>query len=159
MPVAGKTGTTNNYRDLWFVGYTPYYTMGIWSGCDINVPLPDDDTYREYQKTLWGKIMTRLTNDKQIKDFQKPDTVNKTKICNTTNKLASKYCKEITNDYMFTWNTPDKVCDTCELKAKMEEAKRKEEENTEDQETENNEETTEETTEEYDDWDEDEEDW
>lgn len=36
MPVAGKTGTTDDYNDLWFVGYTPYYTCAVWSGFDNN---------------------------------------------------------------------------------------------------------------------------
>lgn len=36
MTVAGKTGTTEDYNDLWFVGYTPYYTCAVWSGYDNN---------------------------------------------------------------------------------------------------------------------------
>ena len=36
MPVAGKTGTTSDNKDLWFCGYTPYYTCAVWGGCDDN---------------------------------------------------------------------------------------------------------------------------
>ena len=42
MTVAGKTGTTDAYNDLWFVGYTPYYTCAVWSGFDNNEKLPED---------------------------------------------------------------------------------------------------------------------
>ena len=42
MTVAGKTGTTDAYNDLWFVGYTPYYTCAVWSGYDNNEKLPED---------------------------------------------------------------------------------------------------------------------
>ena len=53
MPVAGKTGTTEAYNDLWFVGYTPYYTCAVWSGYDNNEKLPD--YARNFHKALWKK--------------------------------------------------------------------------------------------------------
>ena len=57
MPVAGKTGTTDNYKDLWFSGFTPYYTCSVWAGYDNNIVLPKGQA-RTYQQTLWQKIMT-----------------------------------------------------------------------------------------------------
>ena len=50
MTVAGKTGTTDAYNDLWFVGYTPYYTCAVWSGFDNNEKLPEDA--RDFHKNL-----------------------------------------------------------------------------------------------------------
>ena len=41
MHVAGKTGTTDTYNDVWFAGFTPYYTCTIWSGYDDNTKIPD----------------------------------------------------------------------------------------------------------------------
>ena len=58
MTVAGKTGTTDAYNDLWFVGYTPYYTCAVWSGFDNNEKLPEDA--RNFHKNLWKKVMTRI---------------------------------------------------------------------------------------------------
>ena len=40
MHLAGKTGTTDNYRDLWFCGFSPYYTCSVWAGYDDNTVLP-----------------------------------------------------------------------------------------------------------------------
>ena len=54
MPVAGKTGTTEAYNDLWFVGYTPYYTCAVWSGYDNNEKLPD--YARNFHKALWKRL-------------------------------------------------------------------------------------------------------
>lgn len=55
MPVAGKTGTTEAYNDLWFVGYTPYYTCAVWSGYDNNEKLPD--YARNFHKALWLSLI------------------------------------------------------------------------------------------------------
>ena len=115
MPAAGKTGSTSDYRDLWFVGYTPYYTIGIWAGFDNHEKM--EETYLEYHKILWGKIMTRLTNDKEVKDFEQPKTVKKMKICGISGKKPSKDCKHVINDYVAEENIPVEKCSVCGEKA------------------------------------------
>ena len=75
MAVAGKTGTTEAYNDVWFVGYTPYYTCAIWSGYDNNEKLPD--YARKYHRNLWKKVMTRIHEGLPQKDFEKPASVEK----------------------------------------------------------------------------------
>ena len=50
MAVAGKTGTTEAYNDLWFVGYTPYYTCAVWSGYDNNEKLPEGSVEKGHDK-------------------------------------------------------------------------------------------------------------
>ena len=71
MPVAGKTGTTDNYKDLWFSGFTPYYTCSVWAGYDNNIVLPKGQA-RTYQQTLWQKIMQRIHNDLPETEFKVP---------------------------------------------------------------------------------------
>ena len=80
MHIAGKTGTTDNYRDLWFCGFTPYYTCSVWAGYDDNTVLPQG-TYRTYQQTLWRNIMQRIHADLPDTDFKMPSTVQKASIC------------------------------------------------------------------------------
>lgn len=84
MPVAGKTGTTSNDNDLWFVGYTPYYTAGIWGGYDNNGN--QDDT--SYHKNLWRTVMERIHKPLARKEFARPDSITTAKICTKSGKLA-----------------------------------------------------------------------
>lgn len=57
MPCAGKTGTTNDYKDGWFVGYTRYYTTSVWVGCDIPVAV-DGLQGASYPAQIWKSYMT-----------------------------------------------------------------------------------------------------
>ena len=58
MAIAGKTGTTSSYKDVWFAGYTPYYTATTWTGYDNNQDLPSSD--RNLSKTMWKTVMKTL---------------------------------------------------------------------------------------------------
>lgn len=88
MPVAGKTGTTDDYRNIWFVGYTPYYTCGIWGGYDNNDELPEGDIYHTYSKVLWNSIMTRIHQDLPAVQFDQPANIVKATVCRKSGKLA-----------------------------------------------------------------------
>ena len=94
MTVAGKTGTTDAYNDLWFVGYTPYYTCAVWSGFDNNEKLPEDA--REFHKNLWKKVMTRIHEGLPDKEFDMPASVEKISICEETGLLPRAGCPVIT---------------------------------------------------------------
>lgn len=110
MAVAGKTGTTSDYRDLWFAGFTPYYTCAIWVGFDNNEVLPDTDIYRSYHKILWKKIMTRVHAELPEKDFEVPDSVEKATICTETGLLANQYCDDTITEYFASNTIPEKRC-------------------------------------------------
>ena len=86
MPVAGKTGTASNNNDLWFCGYTPYYTASVWSGFDNNF----SQINQYYQQEIWRTIMERIHAEKELpyKEFTKPDSVVTAKICTKSGKLA-----------------------------------------------------------------------
>lgn len=89
MPVAGKTGTTDSSKDIWFEGYTPYYTCGIWGGYDNNDPLPDyDRSYSQYVKTLWNSIMSRVHAALPVTDFTQPDGITSAIVCRKSGQLA-----------------------------------------------------------------------
>ncbi|MFR4784430.1 MAG: hypothetical protein ACLUAR_17440 [Pilosibacter sp.] len=60
MSNAGKSGTTTNNNDIWFVGFTPYYTAGIWSGCDDNQKISAIGSSTSYHKKIWKAIMTKI---------------------------------------------------------------------------------------------------
>ncbi len=113
MPAAGKTGTTSKYNDVWFVGYTPYYTAGVWAGYDNNKKLPEEGVYREYHKTLWKKVMDRLSHGQAVISFAKPDTVEKARICGLSNQEPSAACRHISEDYVSAAYLPSRICPIC----------------------------------------------
>ena len=108
MHIAGKTGTTDNYRDLWFCGFTPYYTCSVWAGYDDNTVLPQG-TYRTYQQTLWRNIMQRIHADLPATDFKMPSTVQKASICTQTGLLATSSCNAVT-EYFDIDQIPTQYC-------------------------------------------------
>ena len=86
MPVAGKTGTAANNNDLWFCGYTPYYTASIWSGFDNNYT----QINQSYQQDIWRTIMERIHAERELpyKEFTIPDSIVTAKVCTKSGKLA-----------------------------------------------------------------------
>ncbi|MEG2440111.1 MAG: transglycosylase domain-containing protein [Acetivibrio sp.] len=111
MPVAGKTGTTSNNIDTWFVGYTPYYTAGIWSGYDSN------KSQREtgYHKDLWKAVMQEIhkKTKKEYKEFTMPNSISTARICTKSGKLAvDGLCNSTSRIEYFDVNTlPKEKCD------------------------------------------------
>ena len=110
MPVAGKTGTTEYYDNLWFAGYTPYYTCTTWSGYDNNEKLPDGFMYRNYHKVLWKSVMERIHEELEYQDFTMPDSVEKATVCSVTGKMPSNGCPTVT-EYFETAALPTSHCD------------------------------------------------
>ena len=108
MAVAGKTGTTEAYNDVWFVGYTPYYTCAIWSGYDNNEKLPD--YARKYHRNLWKKVMTRIHEGLPQKDFEKPASVEKLSICAISGLLPRAGCP-VTTEYFDVGTMPTEYCE------------------------------------------------
>ena len=86
MPVAGKTGSTSDYNDLWFAGFSPYYTATVWSGFDNNRSQVD----KTYPRKIWKQIMEQIHIQKNLetKSFTVPDSVVTAKICTKSGKLA-----------------------------------------------------------------------
>ena len=86
MPVAGKTGSTSDYNDLWFSGFSPYYTATVWSGFDNN----RSQSEKTYQRKIWKKIMEQIHIQKNLetKSFTVPESVVTSKICTKSGKLA-----------------------------------------------------------------------
>ena len=110
MPVAGKTGTTSDYRNVWFVGYTPYYTCGVWSGYDNNQPLPDEGTYHDYNKLLWKAIMSRIHEDLTPKPFERPASIVQATVCESTGYLSVGNCPKPITEYFTAESAPRANC-------------------------------------------------
>ena len=74
-PVAGKTGTTNDLFDAWFVGFTPEYVTGTWVGLDDEGPLGKGETGSRAASPIWLGFMKKILEDKPVKVFQVPEGV------------------------------------------------------------------------------------
>jgi penicillin-binding protein 1A len=90
MPVGGKTGTTTNNLDAWFVGYTPYYTTAVWMGHDE--PKNLHFTGGNYPAMLWKNIMTNIHKDLPTKSFEMPSGLTAVAICSESGKRPSELC-------------------------------------------------------------------
>ena len=86
IAVSGKSGRTAENTDIWYMGYTPYYTFGIWSGEDENTPLEST----VYVTTMWRDIMERVHKYKNVKkaSFKKPKDIVSRRICTKCGGLA-----------------------------------------------------------------------
>jgi len=108
IPISGKTGTTNDTKDLTFVGYTPYYVAGIWLGFDQPKTMQED---RGYHLILWKKIMQEIHAKLNFKNFTQPEDIIRLDICKTTGLLATDACKSHGTSYseIFILNTQPKT--------------------------------------------------
>ncbi len=86
-PVAGKTGTTNNLYDAWFVGYTPRFITGVWVGYDRERPLGRGETGSRAASPIWLGYMKRVLEKEPVRVFQVPEGIVFAKIDAKTGKL------------------------------------------------------------------------
>ena len=99
MDVAGKTGTTNDSKDLWFVGYTPYLTAGIWLGYDQSYPMEYTGLSETEHEYLWARIMRRIDAECgfETATFRVPDNVGTRTVCSKSGKLVgTSVCTPVT---------------------------------------------------------------
>ncbi len=93
-PVAGKTGTTNDLIDAWFVGYTPRYITGVWVGFDRVRPLGEGETGARAASPIWLGFMQEVLKDQPVQIFQVPEGVVFAKIDAQTGLLPIPESKE-----------------------------------------------------------------
>ena len=109
MPVAAKTGTSQESRDLWISAFTPYYTASVWGGYDEHKTM--DRLSQNWHQKLWRNIMERIQDTKglEYKDFEIPSSVEEKTVCTETGLLAASSCPAIT-EYFSKDNAPTKSC-------------------------------------------------
>lgn len=87
-PAAGKTGTTNNLNDAWFVGYTPQYTAGVWIGFDEESSLGKGETGGTTACPIWLEFMKKALVSKPVQVFDVPEGIVFAKVDAVTGRLA-----------------------------------------------------------------------
>jgi penicillin-binding protein 1A len=116
LPAAGKTGTTSEFADAWFVGFTPHLSGSVWVGFDNKIVRFKtwDGQGGRAAAPIWGRFMKYVYEDPNIgmplEYFEKPESVLQETICMDTKKLATQYCPHTMTEY-FTEKTLPGRCD------------------------------------------------
>jgi penicillin-binding protein 1A len=94
LPAAGKTGTTDDYTDAWFVGYTPHLVTGVWFGMDKPAPIMNRGFASVVAVPAWAEFMKTATAKDAPDWFQPPADVEKVTICRLSGQLATDACRQ-----------------------------------------------------------------
>ncbi|HTH03949.1 MAG TPA: PBP1A family penicillin-binding protein [Vicinamibacterales bacterium] len=93
LPAAGKTGTTDNYADAWFVGYTPHLVAGVWFGLDQPAPIMRGGFAGVVAAPAWGRFMKAATTHDKGDWYPMPSDVEKVAICRFSGARATEACR------------------------------------------------------------------
>ena len=96
LPAAGKTGTTNEYADTWFVGYTPNLVTGVWIGFDQPQTILREGFAGDVAVPLWARFMIEATRSDKPEWFIPPSGVVPVQVCRMSGKLPASGCEHVT---------------------------------------------------------------
>jgi len=112
-PAGGKTGTTNDFRNAWFAGFTPQMAASVWVGFDDqSTSLGKGQNGALTALPIWAPFMKMAHDSLQLplKDFQKPDGVVNLQICADTKKIATPNCPKILDEIFLKELAPSDTC-------------------------------------------------
>ena len=95
LPAAGKTGTTNDYNDAWFVGFTPKLVTGVWIGFDQPKTIIRNGYAGEIAVPLWGSFMKVATKEDKPEWLARPASVTSANVCRISGKLPNGGCDHV----------------------------------------------------------------
>lgn len=146
--IAGKTGTTDDDKDSWFVGASPYCTLAVWTGYDN----PDSISVTSTATTTWRRVMTKYLENKEYKEFEEPDSIVTATYCEGSGLLAASGCGDTATGY-YTESTMPEYCNGYHIafngkssssSSSSKKSSKKDKDEDKEDETENTDETTEE---------------
>ena len=127
---AGKTGTTNDNKAVWFCGFTPYYAAAVWKGYDIESDGSAGKSSEAAQ--IWGNVMNRVHSNLPSAKFEQPGGIVTAKICSKSGLLATEDCNCGSENHGYTYTeyfvkgtVPTEHCDVhvkakvCEVSGKL----------------------------------------
>ncbi|RKZ28914.1 hypothetical protein DRQ36_09755, partial [bacterium] len=111
-PAGGKTGTTNEYSDAWFVGFTPQLCCGVQVGYDdYSTPIGDNMTGARAALPIWTKFMLQAHDGMVLRDFEIPTgKVVFVDVCKESHKLATNRCKQVVHEVFVAGTQPTDYC-------------------------------------------------
>jgi penicillin-binding protein 1A len=108
-PVMGKTGTTNEYRDAWFLGYTRDMIAGVWVGFDDMGPLGEEETGSRSASPIWVDFMKTISANYEPRDFPMPEGITTRLIDRETGLLANRWTEDPLLEYFKEGTEPKDV--------------------------------------------------
>lgn len=107
MTSYGKTGTSNDNKDKWFCGFTPYYVGAVWYGYDSDKSVGGTNIATQ----VWRKVMEKVHLGLPEKSIEQPDSVTAVSVCQLTGKLSSSGCGNGKTEYFAKGTLPSKYCE------------------------------------------------
>lgn len=111
IPCAGKTGTTDQYTDGWFIGYTPEIVIGVWTGFDDKVTMGRGMTGARAALPIWTETMKAAYPTNRGPDFSRPADIVEETICEESGLLATPSCPKVRREIFIAGNEPTRQCD------------------------------------------------
>jgi membrane peptidoglycan carboxypeptidase len=105
-PVAAKTGTTNDFHDGWAMGFTPQYTVGVWTGNANHDAMAEGADGVRTAGPIWQKVMIALHEGKPVETFQRPDGIVTATVDATSGKLPTEYSPSTREEYFVEGTVP-----------------------------------------------------
>lgn len=146
-PAAVKTGTTEESKDAWTIGYTPNIAVGVWVGNNSNEAM-DGIGGSTGAGPIWREAMQTFSANQQAKEFSKPASVESTLICRSNGLPAEEPFEGTYTEYFLPGTIPAGQCQAPEPEEEEDEEEEDQEEETQGEDTSSEEDTTEETEEE-----------
>jgi penicillin-binding protein 1A len=111
IPVAGKTGTTDEYTDAWFIGYTPEIVIGVWTGFDERKSIGNGMTGARVALPIWIETMKAAYPGNRGPDFNRPPNIIEELVCQESGLLSTPYCPKLSREIFIEGNEPTRQCD------------------------------------------------
>ena len=110
-PAGGKTGTTDECMDNWFVGFTPQITAGVWVGYDDKTVIGRDITGASTALPIWTKTMLKAHENLPVENFSPPAGIAYRTVCLESGLLATDKCPDVAQEVFVEGNEPERTCD------------------------------------------------
>ena len=109
-PAGGKTGTSNNFCDNWFVGYSPQITAGVWVGFDKKISLGKNQDGAKNGVPVWTEFMIAAHDSLPILDFEEPEGIVHLDVCLESGEIATDRCVDVRSEVFVEGNAPTATC-------------------------------------------------